>query len=79
MRCEFCNQVVHGIDGITLPGKGVAHRTCFEIDRSTRRIFNTLDLSQLELPQLVDLKDLVLAEINDRERKHSGTAEIELF
>ena len=80
MKCEYCDKPVYGEDGLTIPGKGVAHKTCFEIDKSSKRIFQTLDLSELEPTQLIDLKDLVLAEINERERgTDTDFDDIELF
>ncbi len=79
MRCIYCHKRVFGGEGLTVPGVGPAHQKCFQLDAALRRTFQSLDISALNDMELTDLKDLVLAEVNDRERKKSGNDDIELF
>ena len=78
MKCVYCHKPVFGSDGITVPQKGPAHQRCFQLNQALKRTFQTLDISALSDEELIDLKDLVLAEINDRERQDSE-GDIDLF
>lgn len=79
MRCVFCGKPVFGPTGITLHGGAPAHQQCFQLQAALKRTFQALDISALNDQELTDLKDLVLAEVNDRQRKSSGSDDIELF
>jgi len=78
MNCIYCNKPVYGAEGISIPGHGPAHQSCFKVQQSLRRTFRGLDISALEDQELVDLQDLVLAEINARSKKN-GDDDVELF
>ena len=78
MRCIFCNKPVYGNDGVTVPQKGPAHQNCYQANEALRRTFQHLDITALNDQELVDLKDLVLAEINSRNRTDND-GDIELF
>lgn len=78
MNCIFCNKPVYGKDGITVPSKGPAHQNCYQANEALRRTFQHLDITALNDQELVDLKDLVLAELNSRSRDDDSN-DIELF
>lgn len=81
MRCVFCEQALIGSkphfgQPVTVPGVGVAHTLCAQQDRVQKRVFGPLRLKDVPTESLLELKELVLAEINQRQ----GVAcEIELF
>lgn len=77
MKCEFCRKPVFGEEGVSLPGRGVAHKQCLEAHQALRRMFKGLDITGLSDNELANLKDLVLSEENAR--KSSGADDIELF
>ena len=82
LNCVFCKKPVFGVGGVTVPERGPAHRNCYDAYRTMRRTFRGIDITNLSDPELADLKDLVLAEDNDRKRNHeagSSTDDIELF
>ncbi|WP_221801023.1 DUF2175 domain-containing protein [Oceanobacter mangrovi] len=81
LKCVFCKKTVFGPGGLTVPTIGPAHRHCYEAYRTMRRTFRSIDITLLTDDELNDLKDLVLAEENDRKRKNKGTpdSDIELF
>jgi len=78
MRCLYCNKHVYGVDGITVPGEGAAHQTCYQANQALKRTFQSLDISTLNDDELTDLLDLVLAEVNAR-KKDDDDDGIELF
>ncbi len=78
MKCIFCNKPVHGANGMSIAGIGVAHQQCFIANEALRRTFQNLDIRALNDQELVELKDLVLAEENSR-RPPGDVDEIELF
>ena len=77
MKCEFCGKPVYGSDGVSIPGRGPAHRNCFEANEALRRSFKGLDITALTDLELANLKDLVLSEENVR--KPGTDNDIELF
>ncbi len=78
MRCVFCNKPVNGGDGMSIAGLGVAHQRCFQADEALRRTFQNLDIRALNDQELVELKDLVLAEQNSR-KPPDEFEDVELF
>lgn len=78
MRCIFCEKPVAGAEGITVPMKGPAHQRCFQVDEALRRTFQSLNISALNDQELTDLMDLVLAEVNSR-NKSADDSGVELF
>lgn len=78
MNCIFCNKAVFGDKGVTVPSQGPAHQNCYQANEALRRTFQHLDISALNDEELVDLKDLVLAEENNRKRKDDNN-DVELF
>jgi len=81
LNCVFCKKPVFGTSGVTVPGEGPAHQSCYQANAALARTFQSLDISKLSDDELMDLKDLVLAEFNDRDRKGRGSDhdDIELF
>jgi hypothetical protein len=79
MNCLFCNKSVVGHSPITVPGEGFAHRHCFQADQALKRTFQTLDISQLTDSELAELKEMIIAEENSRQRTHDNDGDIELF
>jgi len=63
---------------MTVPGKGPSHRFCQQIAEAQTRYFHGLNITQLSDQELTELKDLILSEINIRNRP-SGHSDIELF
>ncbi len=78
MKCIYCKKSVFGNTGMTVPGVGPAHQHCFQANEALKRTFQTLDITALSDQELMELKELVLAEENYRKRDDDGT-EIELF
>ncbi len=66
MKCVFCNKPVHGENGMSIASLGVAHQQCFQADQALCRTFQNLDIRALNDQELIELKDLVLAEQNSR-------------
>ncbi|WP_111979842.1 hypothetical protein [Algibacillus agarilyticus] len=71
MRCMFCDLDIINKDlskglPITVPGKGVAHTYCAEQDLHSRRIFGNIHIADLEDNDLYELKEMVMAEVNQR-------------
>jgi len=81
LNCVFCKKPVFGTTGVTVPGNGPAHQYCFQAQAALARTFQSLDISKLSDDELLDLQDMVLAEVNDRRRRDDGggDSEIELF
>ena len=80
MQCEFCQQSVFKQQQgsgppVTIPGRGVAHKYCAEKDLTQRRVFKGLSLTQLAMGDLVELREMLLQELNHRE----GCTSCELF
>ena len=78
MRCEICKQGVFGKKGITVLGIGAAHITCFEMEKKRRRMFGSIDISQLNDTEFNELYDLVMIEKNARSDNFENES-IELF
>ncbi|MAG44242.1 MULTISPECIES: DUF2175 domain-containing protein [Thalassolituus] len=81
LNCVYCKKPVFGTSGVTVPGSGPAHQHCYQAQAALARTFQALDISQLTDDELLDLQDMVLAEVNDRRRRDEGggDSEIELF
>jgi hypothetical protein len=79
MKCLYCNRQVYGSSGMTVPGEGAAHQTCFQSDQALKRTFQHIEISKLNDEELIVLKDLVLAEENARTRENEDDGDIELF
>lgn len=79
MKCIFCDKPVFGETGMSIPGKGPAHQHCFQANQALKRTFQSLDITSLSDQELIQLKDLVLAEENYRKREDDDKDNIELF
>ncbi|WP_369982966.1 DUF2175 domain-containing protein [Thalassolituus sp.] len=80
LNCVFCKKPVFGTTGVTVPGEGPAHQHCYQAHSALARTFQSLDISKLSDDELLDLQDMLLAEVNDRRRRNEGSDnEIELF
>lgn len=77
MRCVFCSKSVFGTTGVTVPNEGPAHLECFQVNESMKRQFEGINISVLSDEKFEDLKNMVLAEDNFRNR--SDEDEVELF
>ena len=77
MNCIYCGKLVYGENGMNVPNLGVAHQQCFQAYQTLKRTFQNLDITALNDQELVELKDLVLTELNSRQRDSIG--DIELF
>jgi len=78
MKCIICNKPVYGKQGMTAVGLGAIHKKCFPGHSLDNRVFQSLDVSALNDEDFVELKEIVLAEINARENVSPKTS-IELF
>ena len=79
MKCIYCNKTVYGKNGITVPKEGPAHSQCYQADQALKRTFQKLEITALNDEELFELKELVLAEENARQRDKDGSSDIELF
>ncbi|TNC92872.1 DUF2175 domain-containing protein [Thalassolituus sp.] len=82
LNCVFCHKLVFGKTGVTVPSMGPAHQTCYQAHSALKRTFQRLDIGALSDDELADLRDLVLAEDNDRRRKQAdpgSNGDVELF
>ena len=77
MRCVYCGKTVFGTNGVTVPNMGPAHESCFQAHETMRRKFRDLDITDLSDNELSELKELVIAEENHRNR--GAEDEVELF
>ena len=77
MNCMFCKKTVVGQNPVTIPSEGLAHLHCYQAHQALRRTFQSLDIAALSDAELTELKDLVLAEENARQRGQED--DIELF
>ena len=78
MKCIYCKKLVYGKEGMTVPGKGSAHETCYQAYETSKRKFQGIDITELSDDELLELKELVLAEGNFRKRKNKDD-DFELF
>ena len=67
MRCNYCEKPVLGASPVTVPGIGPAHDICYQTRLTSERIFNGLNIAQLDDIQFNELSDLVLMERNSRQ------------
>ncbi len=79
MRCCYCDgNVVGQKDVVMVVCEGPAHRACHDRYMLTRRQFGSLNLQHLDDHLLNELKELVLTEVNARQ-KQDVEDDIELF
>lgn len=82
LNCVFCKKPVFGTRGVTVPSEGPAHQSCYQAFTALERTFQALDINKLSDSELADLKDMVLAEENDRKRRlddPDSEGDVELF
>lgn len=86
LNCVFCRKPVFGRKGVTVPELGPAHLDCYQAHKAMKRTFRGIDITKLSDDEVSDLKDLVLAEENDRRRRslqgegeNPSSDDIELF
>lgn len=77
MNCMYCNKSVVGHNPVTIPGHGFALRHCFQAHQALKRTFQSLDISELSDAELRELKEMIIAEENARQRTNDD--DIELF
>ena len=78
MNCIYCEKPVFGEEGMTVPQEGPAHQRCFQANQALKRTFQSLDISKLNDEELSELKELILAEENLRNRS-DGDDDVDLF
>ncbi len=78
MHCIYCKKPVFGNDGMTVSGGAPAHYPCFQANQVLIRTFQHLEVSALNDEELQELKELVIAEENSRNRTSTDDG-IELF
>jgi len=79
VRCLYCYKAVFGNDGLTVPSEGAAHQNCFQANQALKRTFQSLEITALNDKELQELKEIVLAEENSRNRVEEEDDGIELF
>ncbi len=79
MRCIYCEKAVFGSEGFTVPSEGAAHQNCFQANQALKRTFQSLEISTLNDKELQELKELILAEENSRNREEEEDDGVELF
>jgi len=79
MRCIYCEKAVFGREGFTVPSEGAAHQNCFQANQALKRTFQSLEISTLNDKELQELKELILAEENSRNREEEEDDGVELF
>lgn len=77
MRCPFCKgNVIGEKEVVILVGEGPAHTECYRRHAFHSRQFRGLDLQALDDNGLLELKDMVLMEMNSRVKTDT---DVELF
>ena len=80
MNCPYCRKNVVGHSKVVMIlGEGPAHSSCHEQHTLSDRSFNNLHFPSMTLEELYELKEMVLVELNARNRADSINDEIELF
>jgi len=82
MRCPYCGgQVVGDMDVVVLVGQGPAHTLCYERYNISKRVYKDIDFSALAQNDLLEMKEMILTELNARQRSDTDIQnnEIELF
>lgn len=84
MRCPYCEgQVVGDQNAVILVGSGPAHTKCYERHIISKRIYKNIHFSSMTAADLVEMKEMILIELNARERPTGSSFEseddIELF
>ncbi len=81
MRCPYCSKGVVGSTEIVMVlGEGPAHLECYQRHAVADRSFNNIHFPSLSSHDLKEMKEMILAELNIRERDLSSEADgIELF
>lgn len=80
MRCEFCNQKLVGHPQVvSIPGQGLAHPHCYTTAQFNRRVFEGVDIAALDDERLSLLRELVVTEVNSRQRDRASGLGVELF
>lgn len=82
MKCIYCEKLVFGSGGMTVPKCGPAHQQCYQAHQALRRTFQSLDISRLNDQELFELKELIKLEENFRKRQQQNNKtqnDIELF
>lgn len=77
MRCPYCEKSVVGEKKVKiLVGEGPVHEYCYEQNVLSQRVFEGLNLPNLSDLKLNELHEMLLSEINSRNRVAD---DIELF
>ncbi len=80
MNCPYCRKNVVGHSKVVMIlGEGPAHSSCHEQHTLSDRSFNNIHFPNLALDDLLELKEMVLTELNARIRAESENDGIELF
>ncbi len=80
MNCPYCHKNVVGHSKVVMIlGEGPAHSFCHEQHTLSDRNFNSIHFPSLTLEELHELKEMVLVELNARNRIDSVNDGIELF
>ena len=78
MRCPFCSKSVVGdLNIVVIAGEGPAHKQCYEREVIGQRVFGSLHLPSLKMEELIEMKEMLLTELNAREQPEEDG--IELF
>ena len=80
MKCPYCHKNVVGHARVVMiVGEGPAHFSCHEQHVLSARQFQDIPLSSMNQDELIELKEMVLIELNARSRHDAKNNEIEMF
>lgn len=82
MRCPYCKKSVFGEkEVVVIVGEGPAHKRCHEHELIGQRSFAGLKLSSFKETELRELQEMILIELNVRNRVERDTTRdvVELF
>ena len=82
MRCPYCKKTVFGEkEVVVIVGEGPAHKRCHEHELIGQRSFAGLKLSSFKESELRELQEMILIELNVRNRMEpvKSSHVIELF
>lgn len=81
MRCPYCSKGVVGAENVVvIVGEGPAHLECHEYHVMGERSYKNIYFPDLSKEELLEMKEMILTELNVRERSSAmNTNDVEFF